>query len=164
MRELNIDFMDLYKSVDRFIRDAYSSGEGVSEYIRQMESNALRGRRYVNTWNTDYEDLKHLRWIRNQLSHEIGYDSDICEASDYKKLVNFKSRLYDASDPLSLLRTAEKKERQKRSLEHLNRYTGSGDQQTQPSTNTVLQPKTQAGNRKTLWQRIRAFFRLLTLI
>ena len=31
--------IDLYKSADRFIRDAYRSAEGVSEYIRQMEQN-----------------------------------------------------------------------------------------------------------------------------
>lgn len=31
MRDLNIDFMDLYKRTDRFIKDAYSSSEGVSE-------------------------------------------------------------------------------------------------------------------------------------
>ena len=34
MRDLNIDFMDLYKRTDRCIKDAYSSSEGVSEYIR----------------------------------------------------------------------------------------------------------------------------------
>ena len=31
MRDLNIDFMDLYKRADCFIKDAYSSSEGVSE-------------------------------------------------------------------------------------------------------------------------------------
>ncbi len=35
MRDLNIDFMDLYKRTDRFIKDAYSSSEGVqSTYVQ----------------------------------------------------------------------------------------------------------------------------------
>ena len=36
MRELNIEFLDLYKRVDRFIRDAYASSEGISEYLREF--------------------------------------------------------------------------------------------------------------------------------
>ncbi len=83
MRDLNIDYVDLYKSIDGFIRDAYSSSEGVSEYIRQMEANDYRGRQTIATWKDDYALLKHARWIRNQLAHEVGFDSDLCEEDDY---------------------------------------------------------------------------------
>ena len=81
MRDLNIDFMDLYKRTDRFIKDAYSSSEGVSEYIRSMESCFNRGISRVQGWKSDYDNLKHIRWIRNQLAHEVSYDSDICSFS-----------------------------------------------------------------------------------
>lgn len=107
MRDLNINFMDLYKRVDRFIKDAYHSSEGVSEYIRIMESKDSKGRRYVSGWNSDYDSLKHLRWIRNQLAHEVDYDEDICSEEEYEWLEEFHSRLFSSDDPLGKLRKAE---------------------------------------------------------
>ena len=107
MRDLNINFMDLYKRVDRFIKDAYHSSEGVSEYIRLMESKDSKGRRYVSGWNSDYDSLKHLRWIRNQLAHEVDYDEDICSDEEYEWLEDFHSRLFSSDDPLGKLRKAE---------------------------------------------------------
>ncbi len=65
MRDLNIDFMDLYKRTDRFIKDAYSSSECVSEYIRLMEVSFNRGSANIRSWKSDYDNLKHIRWIRN---------------------------------------------------------------------------------------------------
>ncbi len=106
MRDLNVGFSDLYKQVDRFIKDAYSSQEGVSEYIRQMESLGYRFRAYVGCWDKDYKMLKHVRWIRNQLSHEVSYDSDICGEDDYDWLASFSARLYSANDPISVGRRA----------------------------------------------------------
>lgn len=169
MRDLNIDFMDLYKSVDRFIRDAYSSTEGVSEYIRQMEKNDFKGRRYVATWGADYDKLKRLRWIRNQLSHEVGYDSDICEQADYDWLGAFRSRLYSANDPLSAMNNAEESERQRR-LEEQRRIQEqkraeerrqrqmSQQQQAISSDMLVPQAQYQPQKRKTFWQRLKDFF------
>ena len=107
MRDLNIDFMDLYKRTDRFIKDAYSSSEGVSEYIRSMESCFNRGNGSVQGWKGDYDNLKHMRWIRNQLAHEVSYDSDICSFDDYEWLDNFYKRLFSATDPLGELRKLE---------------------------------------------------------
>ena len=110
MRDLNIDFMDLYKRVDNFIKDAYSSSTGISTYIEEMEINNYKGKISVYNWETTYCTLKHLRWIRNQLAHEVGYDSDICSENDYEQLDNFYDDLYNANDPLSLLHTPKKRE------------------------------------------------------
>ena len=107
MRDLNINFMDLYKRVDRFIKDAYHSSEGVSEYIRLMESKYSKGSRCVSGWNSDYDALKHSRWIRNQLAHEVDYDADICSDEEYEWLEEFHSRLFSSDDPLGKLRKAE---------------------------------------------------------
>lgn len=171
MRDLNIDFMDLYKSVDRFIRDAYRSEEGVSEYIRQMEQNAFKGARYVATWKTDYDMLKHLRWIRNQLSHEVGYDEDICEESDYDWLDAFSSKLYSSNDPIALMNKAEKAEEerrreeqrrqqaQKRAEEERQRQAQLRQQQQPASSYTnTPKPQYQPPKKKSLWQRIKDFF------
>ena len=170
MRDLNIDFMDLYKSVDRFIRDAYSSSDGVSEYIRQMEYVFLDGKHYVATWSMDFDNLKRMRWIRNQLSHEVGYDSDICEEADYDWLETFRSRLYSANDPLSALKNAENAERQmrleeqrrlqekKRAEERLRQTNISQQQQTVPQYPYIPQTPFQPPKRKTFWQRLKDLF------
>lgn len=160
MRDLNIDLMDLYKSVDKFIRDAYGSAEGVSEYIRQMEQNDYKGRRYVSTWGADYDMLKHLRWIRNQLSHEVGYDSDICEESDYDWLDLFRGRLYSANDPMAIMNKSEEAERQRRLAEQRRKQAQMRQQQkSAESYNTYTPPQQyQMPKHKTFWQRIKEFF------
>ena len=160
MRDLNIDFMDLYKGVDKFIRDAYSSAEGVSEYILMMEKNMYSGRRYVYSWDDDYSKLKHLRWIRNQLSHEVGYDSDICEESDYDWLDDFRRRLFSSYDPLAAMNKAIKAERQR--LEEQRRQSRRIQQKTQNTGSTVSPQKEnnikETPQRESLWQRIKRFF------
>lgn len=171
MRDLNIGFMDLYKSVDRLIRDAYFSTEGISEYLRQMEQNDFKGRRYVATWGADYDKLKRLRWIRNQLSHEVGYDSDICEDTDYDWLEAFSHRLYSANDPLATMNKAENAERQrraeeqhriqaqKRAEEERRRQAQTLQQQQTASSYTYTpQPQYQPSKRKSFWQRLKDFF------
>ena len=37
MKELNTDFYDEYKRLDKFCRDMFSGQDGVTEYIKQME-------------------------------------------------------------------------------------------------------------------------------
>ncbi len=109
MRDLNIDFMDLYKRTDRFIKDAYSSSEGVSEYIRLMDTDFIRGSTNIRGWKSDYNNLKHIRWIRNQLAHEVSYNSDICSVIDYEWLEEFYKRLFSSDDPLATLRKIDMK-------------------------------------------------------
>ncbi len=103
MRELNINFQEKYKSVDSFIKGAFGTSEGVSEYIREMEFAESENRLYqgISTWNSDYRHLKRSRWIRNQLAHEVSIDSDICLEEDYDWLCDFRVRLYDGDDSLA---------------------------------------------------------------
>ena len=150
MRELNIDFLDLYKRVDRFIKDAYASSEGVSEYLRQMERNAFKGRMLVSTWVTDYNQLKRLRWIRNQLSHEVGYDADLCEEADYQWLEEFRSSLFTVDDPLAVLRRAEKAEQQ-RYAEEQRRYQ---EQKREQQIQTIPKPQPPIPHRRSLLREI----------
>lgn len=141
MLERNVKFVDLYKSVDRFIRDAYTSSEGVSEYLRQMEQNEFKGALHVSSWKTDYDRLKHLRWIRNQLSHEVGFDSDLCGIDDYNWLLSFRDRLYSADDPLARLNKAEAANRQR------------------PAVKPAVKPAlVYQKPRKSFWQKFRDFF------
>ena len=103
MRDLNIEFQEKYKSVDNFIKDAQGTSEGVSGYIALMESAVTEGTlfRSIAEWGNDYKHLKRMRWIRNQLAHEVSIDSDICQEDDYDWLCDFYDRLYDGDDSIA---------------------------------------------------------------
>ncbi len=116
MRDLNIEYLELYKKVDRFIRNAYGSSEGVSLYISQMEIDRREGISYVDNWARDFRMLKRLRWIRNKLSHDAEIDSDICGQSDFDWLKSFSDRLRSSTDPEKMLSKA-REEQQKRQQE-----------------------------------------------
>ena len=105
MVEQNIYFQELYKKLDNLCKDCYNSQEGVSEYIRQMDKYMSAGERYVEYWNIEYSNLKHIRWIRNQLAHEVGtFNSDIVKDADILFVSSFHEKVLNAEDPLSILR------------------------------------------------------------
>ena len=111
MVEQNIYFQELYKRLDNLCKDCYTSQEGVSEYIRQMEKYMFDGKRLVQDWEIEYNNLKHVRWIRNQLAHEVGtLNSDIVEDDDILFVSNFYDKIINANDSLSLLRIIKSKQ------------------------------------------------------
>lgn len=107
MLDLNIEFQEEYKRLDRLCKDYLSRKEGVTEYIRQMESTPWNHRQYVPTWENDYKQLKHIRWVRNQLAHEVGtLESDICTEYDLDWVRSFYDRIMNGSDPFTIIRKA----------------------------------------------------------
>ncbi len=172
MRELNIDYLDLYKKVDKFIKDAYFTSEGVSAYIRMMDANNIKGVRYVNLWQVDYERLKHMRWVRNQLAHEVVYDSDICEQSDFDWLHEFYDRLFLANDPLSCLKRQEDEEKKRLADERRKKREeaekkGVNNEEMNNQSDIVIkhdvEKATQTNGEKTkkpsLWKRIKQYLK-----
>lgn len=110
MITLNLEFQEEYKRLDRLCKDCLSSGEGVSEYIRQMDSTPLHNHRFIDNWDRDYKKLKHVRWIRNQLAHEVGtLRSDICTKDDLGWVQSFYDKILNGSDPLTVVRKAKMK-------------------------------------------------------
>ena len=89
MRELNIEFQEQYKRLDKLCRDMYSSSEGVSAYIQDMENTSYKERQAVDNWDAVYKKLKHARWMRNQLAHDISIDTDFCDVSDIEFIKRF---------------------------------------------------------------------------
>ncbi len=133
MLTLNLEFQEEYKRLDRLCRDYLSSREGVSEYIRQMESTPFCNRRYVFTWEDDYKQLKHIRWIRNQLAHEVGtMNSDICTVYDLDWVQNFYNRIMNGSDPFTIMRKADEAHRTKQQTPKRRATTITDPQPTQP--------------------------------
>ena len=92
-------FMSAYKHLDTICRDM--NGIGVSGYIEDMERNR-QGVRAVQGWDSDYQQLKHYRWVRNQIAHEMNAEEDnMCTLEDTQWLENFYRRIMNCSDPLA---------------------------------------------------------------
>lgn len=110
MLALNLEFQEEYKRLDRLCKDYLSSSEGVSEYIRQMDAMPRIDRQYVITWEEDYKQLKHVRWVRNQLAHEVGIlNSDICSDDDLNWVQSFYDRIMAGCDPFTVIRKEKEK-------------------------------------------------------
>lgn len=78
------------------------NGIGVTGYIEDMEHIA-NGEYYVPGWKEDYFQLKHYRYIRNQIAHENYADEDnMCSDEDAVWIENFYKRIMVQSDPLAL--------------------------------------------------------------
>ena len=94
-----MSFMSAYKHLDMICRDM--NGRGVSGYIDDMEANQ-RGSYTVQGWDSDYRQLKHYRWVRNQIAHEMNAEEDnMCTLEDTQWLENFYRRIMNCSDPLA---------------------------------------------------------------
>ena len=102
MSRLNDEFMEIYKRIDSFIREAYHTDKGVTSYIDEMSriAGATWG---VLGWNATLEKLKDYRHIRNSYTHDVGTSySDICSYEDIEWLKGFYEKLMTAQDPMSL--------------------------------------------------------------
>lgn len=135
MLDLNVEFQEEYKRLDRLCKDYLSSTEGVSEYISQMKSAPWNDRRYVSTWEDDYKQLMHVRWVRNQLAHEVGtLNSDICTEDDLDWVQSFYNRIMNGSDPFTILRKAKEEEalRAKQQAQTRRAAVSGQPKQTQP--------------------------------
>ncbi len=139
---LCIDFQESYKRLDCLCKDYLSSQEGVSEYIRQMENTPWIDRRCVISWEDDYKRLKHVRWVRNQLAHEIGtLEAGICTIDDLNYIKDFYNRILRGNDPFTLMRKTKETEReQQKERQHLL------------SQKTTVANKQQ--QKRSLWDRI----------
>lgn len=62
-------FIDSYKHLEKLCGDMFSDIHGVSTYIDEM-INKHRGSYLVRGWDEDLKQLKHYRWVRNQIAHE----------------------------------------------------------------------------------------------
>ncbi|MBP5303914.1 MAG: hypothetical protein J6Z00_03405 [Clostridia bacterium] len=107
MRDLNVNYFDLYKQLDNAIKQSFQTKDGVTEYINRMVENSLKGAAYIKNWDAQLKALKRLRWIRSQLAHEVSFDSDICNQQDYNNLSAFYRNFQTFKDPLRMLDAVE---------------------------------------------------------
>ena len=105
-------FFEEYKRLDRLCGDMYACQNGVSAYLAAMESKAVRGSARMACWDSDYRQLKHIRWVRNRIAHDSG-SLRISEPDDLAFVQDFYNRIFEGRDALTLLRKAEEQPRQK---------------------------------------------------
>ena len=99
-----MEFINSYKQLEKLCNEIYGDNHGISSYIDDM-SKLTSASRYVSSWDNDLKQLKHYRWIRNQIVHEPNCtEENMCEYEDAKWLDNFHSRIMSGTDPLALYR------------------------------------------------------------
>ena len=94
MNSNDMQFLNAYVALDTLCNDIFSVKNGVSAYIEEIERKGLCYR-----YDYDYNQLKHVRWLRNQLMHETYAES--CSYEDIKFVENFRERIMQERDPLS---------------------------------------------------------------
>ena len=82
MSEINDEFMEAFKHLDKICREMFHAERGITTYINEMER-IPNGSGVVSNWNSTLRRLKELRHIRNQYSHEIGTSyTELCTWED----------------------------------------------------------------------------------
>ena len=108
MDDMILIFLKTYKKLDELCKQVLSSTRGISEYIDQMQSECGNYSKVPN-WDKDLNELKRLRWIRNQLVHDAdSFDTLDITKEDISYLNEFRSRILNREDPFALLRNIEK--------------------------------------------------------
>lgn len=95
-------FIDSYKRLEKLCGDMMQCDRPVTAYIDAMKA-ARSGAYYVAGWESDLRQLKHYRWVRNQIVHEPGCTEEtMCEAGDAAWIDQFYKRILTQTDPLAL--------------------------------------------------------------
>ena len=98
-----MNFLEAYKRLDELCKQIFSAEIGVSRYLEEMEKE-INGSFYVRNWEKDYNRLKHMRWVRNQLAHDAdSFKKNLVNSKDIEWITQFQSRIINCTDPFSLL-------------------------------------------------------------
>ena len=101
-----MSFIESYKHLDKICGEVLNDDRRISAYIDEM-INTPRGSYLVRGWDDDLKQLKHYRWIRNQIAHEPNCtEENMCEYGDAQWIDDFYDRIMNQSDPLAMYRKA----------------------------------------------------------
>lgn len=101
-------FIDSYKKLEKLCSEVYGDNHGVSAYIDEMVKKS-DGAYCVSGWNEDLKQLKHYRWVRNQIVHDPNCsEENMCTPEDSQWINDFHSRIMSANDPLAQYRKIKK--------------------------------------------------------
>ena len=75
-------FIESYKHLEKLCGEVLNDDRRISAYIDEM-INTPRGSYLVKGWDDDLKQLKHYRWVRNQIAHEPDCtEQNMCEPCD----------------------------------------------------------------------------------
>ena len=113
-----MEFINSYKRLEKLCNEIYDSNHGISAYIDDM-ARLTSASFYVFNWNDDLKQLKHYRWIRNQIAHDPNCtEENMCEYGDAKWIDDFYDRIMNQSDPLAMYRKATKPQPAAKTKQH----------------------------------------------
>lgn len=99
-------FLETYKRLEKLCGEILNDDRRISAYIDEM-TNTLSGVYFVSGWNEDLKQLKHYRWVRNQIAHNPDCtEENMCNEQDTQWISAFYTRIMNQTDPLSLYRKA----------------------------------------------------------
>ena len=107
-------FLESYKRLERLCRDVMDDDRRLSAYIDEMVR-LTDGSRRVSGWDRDLKQLKHYRWVRNQIVHDPDCsEENMCGPEDVRWIEDFHARIMNQTDPLALYRrvTQERESRE----------------------------------------------------
>lgn len=103
MNNINYDFFDEYKKLEKLCNEMYNAHNGVTLYIDNMASVPYSNYCNIPNWESDLNQLKRLRHIRNNLAHVEGaFHETICTQNDIEWVIAFYKRILNQSDPLAM--------------------------------------------------------------
>lgn len=95
-------FIESYKHLEKICGEILGDNRGVSAYIDEMLKTPFASY-FVRGWDEDLKQLKHYRWVRNRIAHDLNCtEENMCGSNDAEWLDNFYSRIMERTDPLAL--------------------------------------------------------------
>lgn len=102
MTQLDNEFFEEYKRLDRLCSDMYSCRDGIRQYLEDMECQFSEGEKTIPHWAQDYRKLRGLRRTRNTLAHNVS-EYQVCTEQDVENVIDFADRIMRQQDPLAML-------------------------------------------------------------
>ena len=102
MTQLDNEFFEEYKHLERLCSDMYSCRDGIRQYLEDMEYQFSEGEKAIPHWAQDYRNLRGLRRTRNTLAHSVS-EYQVCTEQDVENVIDFVDRIMQQQDPLAML-------------------------------------------------------------
>ena len=93
MSQINIEFFEAYKSLEKICNEMYGQNNSVTLYISEMESTSQYDSNKIQGWDADLKKLKRVRHIRNGMAHEGSFNEEVCTEDDIFFIKSFYDRI-----------------------------------------------------------------------
>ncbi len=139
MNNINLNFFENYKKLEKLCNEIYSANNGVTQYIDEMKNISSSKYHGIPNWNSDLSALKRLRHLRNQMAHNEGaFSENLCTMDDVDWLRDFHSRILKQTDPLALLHKKETSSKVTQPVQKNNMQMYFDETESQKSTVKIV--------------------------